>query len=56
MSTRRNKVFRRIRSIVTRDHIDLIEDRRGVASVEAGQVHWDKMWSAAEGHALTVVD
>ena len=56
LSTRRNKVFRRIRSIVTGDHIDHIEARRCVASVEAGQGHWDKLWSAVEGHALAVVE
>ena len=30
--------------------------REGGRSVEADQVHRDKLWSAAEGHTLTVVD
>ena len=27
-----------------------------MTSVEAGQVHWDKLWSAADTHTLTFVD
>ena len=42
--------------IVSGDHIDHLVVREGGKSVEADQVHQDKLQSVAMGHALTVVD
>ena len=56
MSTRKNEAFRGIQAVATGGHIDHKEAREGVASIEAGQVHWEKLCDATEGHALAVVE
>ena len=45
-----------VRMVVSGDHIDHFVVREGGKSVEADQVHQDKLQSVAVGHALTVVD
>ena len=37
------------------DRADHVEAREGGGSVEADQIHRDKLWSAADGHVLIVV-
>ena len=56
LSTERNEAFRGVRAGLNGDHIDHKVAREDGGSVEADQVHRNRMWSVAEGHALTVVD
>lgn len=45
-------MFRGIRVIVDREHINHVMDRKGRRSVEANQVRWDLLWGMVERHAL----
>ena len=56
MSTRKNEAARGLRVVISGDHIDYVEAYEGGRSVEANQVYRNKQWSAAEGHALIVVE
>ena len=56
LSTRIGKAFRRVRAVVSGDHIDHVVAREGEGSVEADQIHRDKLWRVTDIDALTVVD